>query len=686
MTHKMVWLFVFFAMYWAYCVQWGVSIARMAREPADFFLASRSLPAWVFVLSATAASFAGWAFLGHPSLVMRDGLPAGQLALAAVAIPLAGVLFMKRQWLLGKRFGYITPGEMLSDYFGGDALRILVLIVALLCAVPFVGLQLSASGHLVQWLTEGAVHWSLAMWVLTGAVFLYVCIGGLRAAAYVGSLQGLLLVAGIAAVGLIALAQLGGFDGFNAFIEVLAKLGATGIGPWGQSAEGYNAYLHLPGVVQFTAGLGKEDPVGGLWTASMVLTTCFALMGIQASPAFSMLVFSCRDAKGFAPQQVWVSAGLVGVLLVFFSLVQGLGANFLGGSAAITASGLALGRTLPDMSGGGESGLIARYLLSIAEGAPWFMALLAVCALAAIHAMVSLFSSTAGTMIAKDLLLPYLTPRADVRRQKLHARVGIAAVVVAALLLATYAPAAQAQLGALALGFCFQLWPALAGVCWLPWITRQGATVGLVAGMLGVLFTESLGGTLCRFFGFDLPWGRWPWTIHSAGWGIFLNVTACAVVSWLSHDTDDRAHRMRFHKLYADTVAIAPAKRSLRPVAWSLTLVWIFFAVGPGAIVGNNLFGAPNAGLAAWTMGVPSLWAWQMLWWALGVLVLWFLAYPLEMASMPRRDRLEQFEQFEPARVRTTSDTRAGQHALPWSTATTDSILHHSMLTTKERL
>ena len=462
MTQKVVWLFAFIALYWAYCMQWGVSSARMARRPADFFLASRQLPAWVFVLSATAASFAGWAFLGQPALTMRDGLPFAQLALAAVTIPLTGVLFLKRQWLLGRRFGYSTPGEMFSDYFGGDALRILVLIVALLCSVPFVGMQLSASGYLVQWLTDGAVPWSLAMWVLTAVVFLYVCIGGLRAAAYAGSLQGVLFAAGIIAIGLIAVVQLGGFV---AFVQSLAKLGATGIGPWGRSAEGYNAFLNIPGVVQFTAGLGRQAPVAGMWTASMVLTTCFALMGIQASPAFSMLAFSCRDPKGFAPQQVWVSAGAVGLVLVFFSLVQGMGANFLGASVAISDAGMALGHRLPDLGGGRESSLVARYLLSIAAPAPWFTALLAVCALAAIHAMVSLFSSTAGTMIAKDICLRYLTPRADERRQKLYARVGIAAVV-AALLLATYAPAAQAhweRWRSASPSSCGQRWPASAG-------------------------------------------------------------------------------------------------------------------------------------------------------------------------------------------------------------------------------
>jgi Na+/proline symporter len=564
---------------------------------------------------------------------MRDGLAFAQLALAAVTIPLAGVLFMKRQWLLSKRFGYVTPGEMLSDYFGGDALRILVVGIALVCAVPYVGMHLSATGYLIQWLSAGAVPARLAMWVLTAVVFLYVSIGGLRAVAYVGSLQGLMLGAGLLALGWIAMWHLGGVEGFNTFMQGLAKLGSSTLGPWGSSAQGYNAYLHIPGVVQFTAGLGKEDPVAGIWTTAMILSTCFALMGIQASPAFSVLAFSCRDTKGFGPQQVWISAAGVGLLLVFFALVQGMGANFLGASAGLREAGLTLGAVLPDLSHGKEAQLYSRYLLTLAESSPWFMALLAVCGLASIHAMVSLFAATTGTIIVRDVFLRYLTPRADLRRQKFYARCSIAAVISSALLLATFAPNAQAQMGALALGFAVQLWPALAGVCWFPWITRQGVSVGLVAGLLGVVFTETLGATICSFLGFDLPWGRWPWTIHAAGWGIFLNIVSCTVVSWISANKLDRAQRMRFHSLFASTVAIAPQQRFLRPVAWSLTLIWFFFAVGPGAILGNDLLGAPNVGPTGWVMGVPSLWAWQMMWWALGVLILWFLAYRLQMST-----------------------------------------------------
>jgi len=64
-------------------------------------------------------------------------------------------MFLKRQWILGKRFGYVTPGEMLADYFKGDMVRVLTVVVALCFSVPYLGLQLAASGKLFNVLSDG---------------------------------------------------------------------------------------------------------------------------------------------------------------------------------------------------------------------------------------------------------------------------------------------------------------------------------------------------------------------------------------------------------------------------------------------------------------------------------------------------------------------------------------------------
>jgi len=289
LSAKVIWLFSFVAIYWAYCIYWGIKSSRMAKTASDYFIAGRQISMWVFILAATATSFSGWTFMGHPGLVYRDGFQYAYASFYAITIPFTGVLFLKRQWMLGKRFGYVTPGEMLSDYFQGDAIRILTVCVALLFSIPYLGVQLGASGFLFNVLTDGMIDKNTGMWVLSAVVLIYVGTGGLRAVAYVDTLQCILLGLGIILTGFIALNAAGGWDSLQ---QGFASLGKTGIGKWGTTkgfgGGDYNAYMAIPGVIQWTAGLGKETPVGGLWTGVMCLTYMFALMGIQSAPAFTM--------------------------------------------------------------------------------------------------------------------------------------------------------------------------------------------------------------------------------------------------------------------------------------------------------------------------------------------------------------------------------------------------------------
>ena len=639
MTEKVVWLFVFVALYWAYCIYWGVRGAMTARTASDYFIAGRRLSMIVFILAATATSFSGWTFMGHPGLVYRDGFQYAYASFYTITIPFTGVIFLKRQWMLGKRYGFVTPGEMLSDYFKGDAIRILTVVVALFFSVPYLGLQLRASGFLFNVLTDGYLTINTGMWVLSIIVFLYVASGGLRAVAYVDTVQCILLGLGIIITGIIALNAAGGWESLN---QGFAKLAASDIGKWGTTkgygGGDYNAYFAIPGVIQFTAGLGKETPVGGLWTGVMCLTYMFALMGIQSAPAFSMWSFANTDPRPFAPQQVWASSFCIGLILFFFTAFQGMGGHLLGGTQAVTDAGMALNTILPDLTANKQGGIVPHYFNSIGDSTPWLVGLLAVCALAAMQSTGAAYMSTAGAMLTRDLYKRYLNPEASHATQKLFGRVGVGIIVGLALVVATFSADALVLLGGFAVAFGFQMWPSLASVCWIPWFTRQGVTWGLAAGLLGVIFTEPFGATIVGWVGMELSWGRWPWTIHSAGWGMFFNLLVCIPVSAMTQDAGDRAHRQGYHDFLREHASLSPEKKGLVPVAWAITLLWFFFGVGPGAVIGNDIFGAPNAGYAAWTFGMPSIWAWQILFWALGVFMMWFLAFKMEMSTLPDKE------------------------------------------------
>jgi Na+/proline symporter len=608
----------------------------MAKTASDYFIAGRQLSVWVFVLAATATSFSGWTFMGHPGLVYRDGFQYAYASFYTITIPFTGVLFLKRQWMLGKRYGYVTPGEMLSDYFQGDAIRILTVLVALLFSIPYLGVQLGASGFLFQVLTDDLVPKTFGMWMLSLVVLIYVATGGLRAVAYVDTVQCILLALGIIITGVIALNYAGGWDTLQAG---LAKLAASDVGKWGTTkgygGGDYNAYFAIPGVIQWTAGLGKETPVGGLWTGVMCLTYMFALMGIQSAPAFTMWSFANTNPKPFAPQQVWASSFAIGLILFFFTAFQGMSAHFLGASPLITQAGLALSPdVLSDSISKNPDSLVPNYFNLLAETMPWLIGLLAVCALAAMQSTGAAYMSTAGGMLTRDLYKRYLNPGASHTTQKLFGRLGVAFIVVSALMVATFSKDALVLLGGLAVAFGTQMWVPLAAICYFPWITRSGATWGLLVGLLGVIFTESFGLTILKGVGIDL-WGRWPWTIHSAGWGIIFNIAVCVIVSAMTQNEQQLAHRMKFHNFLREHASLRASKRGLIPIAWIVTLAWMFFGIGPGAVIGNDIFGAPDAGRDGWTFGIPSIWAWQILFWILGVAMMWFLAYKCEMSTVP---------------------------------------------------
>ena len=186
--------------------------------------------------------------------------------------------------------------------------------------------------------------------------------------------------------------------------------------------------------------------------------------------------------------------------------------------------------------------------------------------------------------------------------------------------------------GSMALAIAFQMWPALLGICYVPWFTRRAVISGLVFGIGAVVLTGDTGALLAQAAGLKLPFDPWPLGFHAAAWGIGVNLLVVLTLSAATQDEADFAHKTGFHTVLVKGTSLPPARRALVPLAWTLVMIWFFFAVGPGLVIGNAAFGA-GADRTAWLFGIPSLWAWQLIWWALGVFMMWFLAYKMEMAT-----------------------------------------------------
>ncbi len=604
MDAKLIWLTGFVGVYWAYCLFWGFKGARDAKTSADYFLAGRSIGVWVFVLAATATSFSGWTFVGHPGKIFTDGLPYAFASFYALTIPLTGVLFLRRQWVLGKVYRYITPGEMYSDYYGGNAMRLLTVLVAFLFSVPYLGVQLRASGNLFNVLTDGLVSVNFGMFALTTVVVIYVASGGLKSVAYVDCAQAILLAVGIAILGGIAIHYAGGWGGFTGGLaDIVQKDVSSG---QNLTPDGYSMKVAIPGSIQMVSAGSKAS--GGAWTGIMCMTYMFALMGIQSSPAFSMWAFANKTPQAFRWQQVVASSIVVGILLFTFTIFQGLGGHIL------VANGI-----LENIS---DKNLVPELINLLSDAAPWLVGLLAVCALAAMQSTGSAYMSTFSAMVTRDIYTKYISPGASDQTQKTTGRLFVVVVAGAALVVAANSSQAIVMLGGLAVAYGFQMYPALIGICYYRGFTTKGVVFGLVVGLIAVTLTDKTSAW------FGVPWGAYPLTIHSAGWGIFFNLLTTFIVSRFSGESDAaKVVKTKKHKLLQSITGMTPKRKKKIKLAWGLTLVWFLVGFGPFATIGNDFFSDPNSPALWAPFGLPSLWVWQLMFLGYGIFVMWFLAF-----------------------------------------------------------
>ena len=604
MDAKIYWLLAFVGLYWSYCIFWGIKGAITSKTSEDYFVAGRSIGTWVFVLAATATSFSGWTFVGHPGKILTDGLPYAFASFYALTIPFTGVLFLRRQWVLGRVYNYVTPGEMYSDYYGGNSMRALTVLVAFLFSVPYLGIQLRASGALFNVLTDGLISTNLGMILLSTVVVIYVASGGLKSVAYVDCAQAILLALGIIVLGVITIKWIGGWNLFTEGIGVLVKNDL--ISGNRLTLQGFSSRVAMPGSIQIVSS--GSNAVGGVWTGMMCMTYMFALMGIQSSPAFSMWAYANKTSKPFRWQQVVASSIVIGIILFTFTIIQGMGADVL------VLNGIF--ETISD------STLVPKLINLMSESAPWLVGLLAVCALAAMQSTGSAYMSTFSAMITRDIYKNYIDEEVTEDRQKFIGRLFVVVVAVAALVVAIVSTDALVMLGGLAVAYGFQMYPALFGNLYCKWISKSGVTMGLIAGLLAVTLTDKMSSI------FSLPWGAYPLTIHSAGWGIFFNIIFTGFGSYFFPDSDQKnLDKEKRHAFLSEVAGVPESKKKLVPLAYCLIIFWFLFGFGPFAMIGNTLFSDPNIPATWAPFNLPSIWIWQLVFLFFGIFVMWFLAF-----------------------------------------------------------
>jgi len=636
MQTKTYFLIFFLFLFWTYCLYWPLKKQKKIDTPVEFFIYGRQIPSWIFAIVATGTIFSGWFFVIHPGLIFANGLPFAMTSLSVIMIPLIGILIMKRQWMLSKRFGFVTPSEMLSTYFRSEIIRILVVIITLLFAIPFLALQLSLAGKMISIVSDEIIGPGSGSLLMGAIVVVYIGLIGIRSIIYIDTLQFFFFIFGTVALGFITYDLVGGWDLLN---ESLSRISVVKEKMHNINLN-YSSYLSLPGTIQSAEVLDKDIFYTGKWTSSMILTFSFALTGIVLSPNFSMLTFSSRSVDPFSSQQAWFSGLLMGFILIFFTLAIGTGSILLGANSVINNSGNNISNILPEnIFPENLDTLVAHLINLIGEYSPIFFSFLVVCAIASFQSTSNFYLSSSA-IITRDIIKKFFFKDMKAGQQIFISRLLVMLIFFLCLSIALNPAEKILNLGSFSLSMACQMLIPLVALCYFPWFTKHGVAFGLIVGAVVVFLTENIGQTT---IGNALPWNKWPLTIHSSVWGVFFNFLAAFIISFITQDTKENSHKYKFHDFINDYKAASMFRRSLKPSAWIVTIVWTFFAIGPGSLLGNNFFGKPQS-VESWSFGMPSLWVWQIIFWIVGVFIVWFLASKMEMSTSPKKNITPQTE------------------------------------------
>ncbi|MHC4996093.1 MAG: sodium:solute symporter family protein, partial [Planctomycetota bacterium] len=245
----------------------AVGYYRSKASEEDYYLAGRAQGWFVTSLTIMATFFSSGAMLGVPGQVYKNG---AIWLLFALNVPLSGAsiyLLGSRIARVGRVKGYITPGDMVSDYYNSAfALRLLTVLIGLLYAVPYVVMQIKAGGILAAKLFEGENAFAIGATVLAAITMLYIMAGGMRSVAWTDTIQGLLLIAGMLVGGAAVIWALGGVEGCFTAINELP-----------------NRSLSLNGTT-------------GEWTVWLMFTIClYGSVGSLVQPAQWMRYYAARS-------------------------------------------------------------------------------------------------------------------------------------------------------------------------------------------------------------------------------------------------------------------------------------------------------------------------------------------------------------------------------------------------------
>jgi solute:Na+ symporter, SSS family len=430
---------------------------------------NRNIGLFILFFIMGAEIFSAFAFLGGPGWTYGKGAP-GFYILAYLGLGLLPwwVLGPKAA-RLGRKYGYLTQADLMSDRFSSRTLSAIIAVVSVGAFIPYLTVQITGAGLLFEYSTDGNVPFWLGALAAFLIVTVYVYASGLRGIGWTNVVQGIIMVIVAWLIGLAVANRFYGGVG-DMFRQIQAEA---------------PEYLTLPGV----------DGLGWAAFSSAILVSS---IGFTMWPHLFMKSYGADSDKSI--KKTIVIYPLYGYLLI---------PVFIIGFAGILV--------LEDNPLSNPDDVLPELVVNVANFSPWLVGIMLSGALAAAMSTGSNLAHTASTVLVRDLFVAVFKrdmPEKDVVRLT---RVFVVVLSVLAYGLALLNPASLVDLLLGAYGAVVQFFPLIVAVFFWKRATTAGAYAGLISGSLvTVLFTF-----------FMAP----PFEIHAGIWGLVVNTVLLVGVS-----------------------------------------------------------------------------------------------------------------------------------------------------------
>jgi solute:Na+ symporter, SSS family len=335
-------------------------------------------------------------------------------------------------WEVGRNHRLQTQADFFQVRYGSTYLGAFVAFVGVLCLIPYVQIQVTGLGIIVEIASFGAIHRVPAMVIGFTLVAGFVLASGIRGVAWVSIIKDVLLLLAAITIGI-----------------AVPRIYFGGIGPmFAELLRTHPSHLVMPGATK---------NLGHLWYATTVAMIAF---GFYMWPQYFAAGYTARSGRILRRNAVIMPLYTITMPLMFFV-------------------GLCAVPILPGL----KNGDLAMFAMVRKTFPPWFLGLVG--GAGALTAMVSAAIQllTGATLYSKNLFRPVLAPGMTDQQVAKMAKTMVVVLTAGAVLLAIYTSLSLSSLFLLGSAGVAQLFPGVLLGLFSKRVTTAGVFAGLVTGI-----------------------------------------------------------------------------------------------------------------------------------------------------------------------------------------------------------